>query len=204
MRMNRAETLVVNSAIRSLLQRTYEARLLQRLGGRLDGGVALEVGCGRGVGAELILDRFGADRVVAFDVDPAMVARARRRLARRGPRASVTVGDVTTIDAPDAFFDAVFDFGIVHHVPDWRLAVAEIRRVLKLRGRFYFEEVTRHALQRPTYRWLFDHPEHDRFSGEEFVAELEGSGIQVGGRVVERFFGDFVIGVGVADGRESR
>jgi hypothetical protein len=31
------------------------------------GGLALEVGCRPGVGAELILDAFGADRVDAFD-----------------------------------------------------------------------------------------------------------------------------------------
>jgi trans-aconitate methyltransferase len=42
----------------------------------------LEIGCGRGVGTEIILERFGARRVFAFDFDPTMVKRARRRLAR--------------------------------------------------------------------------------------------------------------------------
>jgi ubiquinone/menaquinone biosynthesis C-methylase UbiE len=74
--------------------------------------------------------------------------------------------------------------------------VGEVSRVLRPGGRFCFEEVTRHALDRPTYRRLFDHPAEDRFSAQELVAELERSGIAVGDRVVERFFGDFVIGVG--------
>ncbi|MGH9012445.1 MAG: hypothetical protein ACRDZ1_00650 [Acidimicrobiia bacterium] len=39
------------------------------------------------------------------------------------------------------------------------------------------------------------HPEHDRFSGDELIAELERQGLVVGDRHVERFFGDFVIGV---------
>ena len=82
--MNRIETALVNSSVRGWLQRTYETRLLLRLGGRLAGGPALEIGCGKGVGVEIILDRFGADRVVAMDLDPNMAAKARRR-ARRPP-----------------------------------------------------------------------------------------------------------------------
>ena len=89
----------------------------------------------------------------------------------------------------------MFDFGIIHHVPDWRESIAEVSRVLRPGGRFCFEEVTRHALDRPTYRHLFDHPAEDRFSADDLVAELERSGIVVG-HAVERFFGDFVIGVG--------
>lgn len=50
-----------------------------------------------------------------------MIARARRRLGPRIPKAlALAVGDVTTIDAADASFDAVFDFGTIHPVPDWR------------------------------------------------------------------------------------
>jgi len=202
-KLNAVEKALMNNPARAALQRHYEARVLQRLGGRLDGGRALEIGCGRGVGAEVILERFGADRVVAFDLDPDMVERARRRLARYGQRVTLSVGDATAMAEPDASFDAVFDFGIVHHVPDWRAAIGEVRRVLRPGGRFYFEEVTRHALQRWSYRTFLDHPEHDRFSAEELVAELERQGLRVGERWVTRFFGDFVIGVAVAASAES-
>jgi ubiquinone/menaquinone biosynthesis C-methylase UbiE len=193
--LNAVEKALMNNPARAALQRRYETRLLRRLGGALDGGKALEVGCGRGVGAEIIVDRFGAAVVDGFDVDPTMVDRARRRLARRGGRARVWVGDATSIDAPDAAYDAVFDFAIVHHVPEWRTAVAEIARVLRPGGRFYFEEVTSHALDRWSYRTFLDHPEEDRFSGAEFVEGCEQAGLVVGDRWVERFFGDFVIGV---------
>ena len=39
----------------------------------------------------------------------------------------------------------MFDFGIIHHVPQWRRALAEVARVLKPGGRFYAEEVLRGA-----------------------------------------------------------
>jgi ubiquinone/menaquinone biosynthesis C-methylase UbiE len=137
--------------------------------------------------------------VSAFDFDPDMVDQARRRLSWCLPsEIKLDVGDVTAIDAPSASFDAVFDFGIIHHVPVWQEAVAEIRRVLKPGGRFFFEEITKHALDRWSYRTFLEHPEDNRFTTAEFVGELERRGIGVGRNYVERIFGDAVIGVGRA------
>lgn len=196
MKLNWVEKTLMNNPLRAASQRLYEARLLEKLGGKLGGGRALEIGCGRGVGIDIILGRFGAGGVRAFDLDPDMVERARRRVAKYGDRVELHIGDATDIGGPDGHYDAVFDFGIIHHVPDWQRAVTEVARVLAPGGRFYFEEVTAHALQRPTYRKLFDHPEDNRFGATEFVSELERNGIDVNGNYVERFFGDFVIGVG--------
>ena len=196
MKLNVVEKALMNNPVRAGLQRWYEAPLLERLGGCTPDARVLEVGCGRGVGTEIILERFGAAHVTAFDLDPDMVDRARRRLTRHIPaRVSLAVGDVTRIDAADQSFDAVFDFGIIHHVPDWRMGLSEVARVLRPEGRFYFEEVTRHALDRWSYRTFLEHPEHDRFSGRQFVEACNDAGLDVGDRSVERFFGDFVIGV---------
>lgn len=197
MKLNAVEKALMNNPVRSLIQRRYEARLFERLGGRTDGERVLEIGCGRGVGTEIIFERFGAREVHAFDLDPEMVKLARRRLARYpAERLTLTVGDATAVKADDASFDAVFDFGIIHHVPDWQHAVAEVARVLRPAGRFYFLEVTKQALERAVYRKLFVHPTENRFGKEEFVTELERHGIRVGAKVVERFFGDFIFGVG--------
>ena len=200
MKLNRLEKALVNHPVRGLLQRKYEAPLLERLGGRVEGLRVLEVGCGPGVGTEIIFRHFGAREVHAFDLDPEMVEQARRRLsAYSAGRLKLSVGDVTAIEAADESYDAVFDFAVIHHVPEWQDAVAEIYRVLRPGGRFFFEEVTSHALRRWFYRRFLEHPTENRFTGSEFVAELEAQGIAVGGRVVERFFGDFVIGVGRRD-----
>jgi ubiquinone/menaquinone biosynthesis C-methylase UbiE len=198
MKLNRIEKALMNNPVRGAIQRWYESALLQRLGGRTDGQRVLEIGCGRGIGTEIILQRFGARTVSAFDLDPDMVAQARTRLERFGSaHVQLAVGDATAIAAPSATFDAVFDFGTIHHVPAWHAAVAEVRRVLRPGGRFFFEEVTRHALERWSYRTFLEHPEADRFSGLDFVAELERQGLIVGRNFVQRFFGDFVIGVAV-------
>lgn len=187
----------MNNPVRALVQRHYESALMQQIGGRVDGERVLEIGCGRGVGTEIIFERFGAREVDAFDLDPDMIERARRRLSGYSrDRLRLFVGDVAAINAEDASYDAVFDFGIVHHVPAWQQAIVEISRVLRPGGRFFFEEVTKQALDRWLYRTFLDHPKHDRFSAGEFVEELEAQGIVVGENTKEWFFGDFVVGVG--------
>ncbi|MFI7644188.1 class I SAM-dependent methyltransferase [Nonomuraea sp. NPDC049400] len=199
MLMNRMETLVVNSAIRRVLQRWYEAPLLMKLGGRTPGGRVVEIGCGSGYGTKLVLDKFGAVRVDAVDLDPAMIRRARQRLARQAGRVRLAVGDATDLraafGAEDGDYDAVFDFGIIHHIPDWRAALREVGRVLPVGGRFFFEEVTATALARPFFRVLFDHLKKDRFTAGEFLAELPRQGLRVDDRWVTRIGGDYLFGV---------
>ncbi|WP_233575383.1 class I SAM-dependent methyltransferase [Cellulomonas sp. PhB150] len=195
--MNPVETMLVDSAPRAWLQRAYELPLLHRLGARISGQRVVEVGCGRGVGAELLLDRWDAAHVLAVDLDPAMVERARRRLARFGPRVEVLVADVCELPLDDGVVDAVVDFAVIHHVPVWRDAVAEAVRVLRPGGQLVFEEVTRHALQRWSYRTFLEHPEVDRFSAEEFADALVDHGMRLPVPPVTRFFGDFVLGVAV-------
>jgi ubiquinone/menaquinone biosynthesis C-methylase UbiE len=128
---------------------------------------------------EIILDRFGAERVDAFDLDSRMVDRARRRLRSRGERVRLWTGDATSIRADDDSYDAVFDFGIIHHVPGWRDAIAEVERVLRPRGRFYAEEVFGAFISRRSVKRLLEHPEHDRFGHDQFCTTLAEVGLEL-------------------------
>ena len=177
MLLNRLEFALMNNPARAALQRHFEARRLLRMGGPMRGGRALEIGCGRGVGTDLIFDVFGADAVDAFDLDPRMVARARQRLRSRGRQVRLWVGDATAIPVADGAYDAVFDFGIIHHVPDWRLALREVARVLKPGGRFYAEEALGAFIGHPIVRRLFEHPRADRFDARTFRAGLATAGL---------------------------
>lgn len=195
MRMNRVETALMNNPIRRAVQQYVEVPLLRRMGGVMAGGNALEIGCGQGYGTELILRCFGAGHVDAVDIDAGMLRLARGRITDHDLPATVLQASADDLPFDDAAYDAIFDFGILHHVAPWRVAVSEVARVLRPGGRFYFEEVTANALARPSYRRFLDHPTEDSFSGDEFVAELDKHGLVVGGRRRDLVFGDFVVGV---------
>lgn len=191
----------MNNPVRSFVQRKKEAAMFEKLGGKTAGRKVLEIGCGRGVGTEIIFERFGAGEVHAFDLDPQMIELAEKRLTKfPAEKLRVFVGDAERIEAPDNSYDAVFDFGIIHHIPHWQASIKEVARVLKPGGRFYFEEVTQQALDRWFYRTFLKHPKENRFSGERFIAELERNGIEVGGNFAYWLFGDLVVGVGAKGG----
>lgn len=179
MKLNTLEYHLMNNPVRAWCQRHIEARRLLALGGPAPGAAALEIGCGRGVGGEIVLERFEVARLTAFDLDPRMVDLATRRLARFGDRVTLSVGDAEAIEAPDGCFDVAFDFGIVHHVPDWRRALGEVFRVLKPGGRFYCEEVYPRVISGPVARRLLAHPEADRFDHEALLAGLSQAGFRV-------------------------
>ena len=70
-----------------------------------------------------------------------MIRRAKRK-AGDLPNATFTEGDVSSLEFPDSSFDLVMDFGIVHHVPNWKNALAEVHRTLKVHGEFLFEDLS--------------------------------------------------------------
>jgi ubiquinone/menaquinone biosynthesis C-methylase UbiE len=161
------------------------------------------VGCGGGVGVRIILERFGAAEVQAIDLDPKMIDRARQRLSSYTvAQVQLDVGDATSLKAGDATFDAVFDFGAIHLERSWQKAVAEVARVLKPGGRFFFELVTSRALRFPYPLLTEAFARMEPPSPDLFMEELERQGIRVGGGFVRPkfaaltgFVGD-LIGVG--------
>jgi ubiquinone/menaquinone biosynthesis C-methylase UbiE len=195
MKLNAAERLLVNNGARALMQHFYEAPLLRHLGGPIAGCCVLEVGCGRGIGIELLVRQFQVARVYGIDLDPRQIERARKRLAGKYTgRVMLNVGSVEELPFMNASFDAVFDFGILHHVPAWQTSVAEIRRVLKPGGTFFFEEVTRAALERWLYRTFLEHPAENRFSEADFLAELARHALEPTGEIRRVLFSDIFIG----------
>ncbi len=178
MKLNALEFALVNNALRAASQRQIETPRLIGPRGSLAGKRVLEIGCGRGVGIEILLS-LGADHVTGFDLDPRMIALAQRRLAKYGNRVLAFVGNAEAIDAPDASFDAVVDYGVIHHIPNWQQALKEITRVLKPGGTFYFEDLLKGLISMWPAPVFFDHPQATQFYGREFRSELETAGLRV-------------------------
>ncbi len=178
MKLNTLEFILVNHALRAVSQRRLETPRLIGRRGSLAGKRVLEIGCGRGVGVEILLS-LGAEHVTGFDLDPNMIALAEKRLETFGDRARVFVGDAEAIDAPDGCFDAVVDYGVIHHIPQWQKALREIARVLKPGGIFYFEDLLKGLISTWPAPLLFDHPQDTQFYGREFRIEMERAGLRI-------------------------
>ena len=143
MKLNPVELVLINNPLRDVLLRSSLAWLHDAACAPVVGR-ALEIGCGQGAALEEIARRFRPRALDAFDLDERQVARARRRLAGRGHDGMgfLWVGDAEHIAAEDGQYEVVFELAILHHVPDWRRAIGEVRRVLAPGGRFLFEELS--------------------------------------------------------------
>jgi ubiquinone/menaquinone biosynthesis C-methylase UbiE len=204
MHLNWVERALMNNPLRAAVQRHVEARRLLRLGGAAKGATALELGCGRGIGVEIILDLFGAEHVDAFDLDPRMTALARRRLRGQAERVHLWIGDAASIPVEDSRYQAVFDFGIIHHMPRWRHALTEVHRVLRPGGRFYAEEAFDRLITHPIWRRVVTHPQRDRFDHERFRQALAEAGLRpVASSQLWGGFGWFVADKPMEGGKET-
>jgi ubiquinone/menaquinone biosynthesis C-methylase UbiE len=174
MKLNRLEFLLMNNPLRRAVQQRFEIRVLRALSPRRPIASALEIGCGSAHGARLIREHFAPRRLAAVDLDPAMIRRAARR--SRGAGIGFAVMDAGCLGFPAAAFDAVFDFGALHHMADWRGCLAELNRVLVPGGMLFLEEISIEFFRAAPGRWLrplLAHPYAAMFSRPELLDGLD-------------------------------
>ncbi len=172
MKLNWAERWAVNNPVRVMVQ-SQLIRWMNKV--RVPGpeAVVLEVGCGRGAGADLLLKRFQPRTLHALDLDLKMIQQAKKYLSPvQRKKIFLCVGDVEHLPYGDHALDAVFSFGVLHHALNWRGGLAEIARVLKRGGMYFFEELYPSFYQNFVTKHVFLHPEQDRFVSREFKEAL--------------------------------
>jgi ubiquinone/menaquinone biosynthesis C-methylase UbiE len=99
----------------------------------LNGKDVLEIGCGTGVHARLLAEA-GA-RLTAVDLTPTAVELTKRRLELAHLDANVLEADAESLPFPDASFDFVWSWGVIHHSEHTGRVIDEIARVLRPGGR---------------------------------------------------------------------
>jgi SAM-dependent methyltransferase len=178
-RLNPRELSMMDSPVRRLSQRVVELRAFERLLRRanvdLVGGDLLDAGCGNGYGLELLARTFRPRRLVGFDLMPEQIERARCR----GLAAEIALGDITQIAHPDASFDGMFVFGILHHVPAWRRALCELGRVLRPGGVLLVEEIHGTAVRLEDRVLGTSHPREAAFDWFAFRGAIGHAGMEI-------------------------
>jgi SAM-dependent methyltransferase len=100
------------------------------------GGVAgkqvLEIGVGLGADHQ----RFAEAGAILYGIDltERAVAHTDRRLSTFGLRSRLQVADAERLPFDDGVFDLVYSWGVLHHSPDTKAAISEVRRVLRPGG----------------------------------------------------------------------
>ena len=189
MKLNWAERLIVNNPVRVLIQRLI-IRWIKDVTNLSPEARVLEIGCGRGAGACLIQEKFNPAVMHAFDLDHDMILRAGRYVkARRQEKISFYVGNALWLPYRNEVLDAVFGFGVLHHLPDWRGGLREIARVLKPGGIYFLEEFYPQLYQNFLFRRIFIHPEHDRFYSHDLHQALTETGFELQGCLEQKMLG---------------
>jgi len=123
---------------------SVEQDLILDLAGPVTGTRVLDVGCGDGVLA-LAFARRGA-QVSGIDASPAMIAAARSRAERHAEHMNFEVGEAEALPFEDKTFDVVVSITVLCFVEDAKIAVQEMKRVLKPGGRLVIGELGRYSI----------------------------------------------------------
>lgn len=114
----------------------------------------LEIGIGQGT--DLLQFGLRGARCHGVDITDNHIELTRRNFALRGIEVDIRKVDATAIPFPDGYFDVVYSFGVIHHIPEAQQVLAEVRRVLKPGGVFYVAMYYRWSAFHLFTKLLFD------------------------------------------------
>jgi arsenite methyltransferase len=114
-----------------------------RIGTMPVGGTVVDIGCGAGMDLLIAAQAVGPEgRAIGIDMTPAMAERARAAAAAAGlGHVEVRIGDALSLPVESGSVDVVTSNGVINLTPDKTRAFAEVFRVLKPGGQFFYGDI---------------------------------------------------------------
>ena len=119
-----------------------ENRFILKQLGDITGKKLLDLGCGAGENSVYFAKK-GA-LCVATDYSPGMVEVALKLAEKNGVKIEGCTANAMELEFPDNTFDIVYASNLLHHLPEPKLAIREMHRVLKPGGKACFWEPLKH------------------------------------------------------------
>ena len=178
--LNKIEFMLMNNPLRALIQDKYEFRILRKMSSPKNMEIVLEIGCGNGNGTKLIKKYFAPKKIIAIDLDERMIKIAQQR--NTDSSATFQVMNAAQLNFPNNYFDAIFDFGIIHHIPNWKDCIQELKRVLKPNGKIILEDLSIETFSigiGKLWKKILEHPYDNMYTKSQFSQYLKEIGFEI-------------------------
>jgi ubiquinone/menaquinone biosynthesis C-methylase UbiE len=174
MKLSDIEFRAMDSWWRRWGQKNFELPLFQRMGLDVRAKAVLEIGCGNGHGA-FLLNQGSPRSYVGLDLMEEQIGKARQRY----PQYQFLIQDASDLSQfGEGSQDIVIIFGVLHHIPEWRRVIDEIRGVLKPGGNLFVEEPRGMDVRLFDFFFRWGHPDSD-FGSRRMEQYLQSHGFKI-------------------------
>ena len=182
MLMTKLEVWEMDSLFRKWMIERVTYRYYREFFNDFKGKNILEIGCGHGFGAKTIKKYFSPNKIIAIDLDPRMVVSARKQI--HDPTIVFEIADATKLPYKDNSFEAVFVYGVIHHIPGplWKKSLDEINRILKKNGQAFIYDNSIESFKTlwgRVSRIISKHPYDSMYKKSEFINYLKSIGFKI-------------------------
>jgi len=175
MRLSDIEFKAMNNPLRRFFQKHIEFRNFGWLGLTDKHKNILEIGCGSGYGA-VLLSSLERRSYIGIDFMPEQIALTGQWHLPGYEFKTMDAAEMK--ETPSMSRDIIVIFGMLHHIPQWREAIKECRRVLTNNGRLFAEEPIGNIIRNFDSLFHWGHPVSN-FSLIEFEKELVDTGFNI-------------------------
>ncbi len=155
--------------------REVELKTFRRFGLDIKGKDILEVGCGSGYAASLIVKE-GPRSYTGLDIMPEQLQIAKERGLKDAVFIEGSADDLSAFE--EESLDVIMDFCILHHVEGWRTFFDECHRVLREGGSIYIADLSKRCIHICDALLHWGHEEKALFTFEEFEREANLRGFE--------------------------